>query len=111
MEIPYPPIISDLPQADIPMAGVRGWLLQGSSRQAVFFELPAGAVVPEHAHGAQWGIVIAGEIDLTIAGVRRTYRKGNSYEIPSGAVHSALCPTGALILDLFADPGRYRTKT
>lgn len=110
MASPYPPIIADLPEADIPMAGVRGWLLQGASRQAVFFELPPGAVVPEHAHGAQWGVVIRGEIDLTIAGVRRTYRKGDTYDIPAGARHSALCPGGALILDLFADPARYAAK-
>jgi len=110
MPSPYPPIIADLPEADIPMAGVRGWLLQGPSRQAVFFELPAGAAVPEHAHGAQWGVVLQGEIDLTIAGSRRTYQKGDSYEIPAGALHSARCPAGALILDLFADPGRYRIK-
>jgi len=61
---------------------VRGWLLQGTSRQAVFFDLPADAVVPEHAHEAQWGIVIEGVLDLTIAGVRRTYRKGDTYAIP-----------------------------
>jgi quercetin dioxygenase-like cupin family protein len=107
---PYPPIISDLPEADIPMAGVRGWLLQGVSRQAVFFELPPGAVVPEHSHGAQWGLVIEGELDLTVAGVRRTYRKGESYEIPDGAPHSAVCSGGALVLDLFADPARYAAK-
>ncbi|MBE0618207.1 MAG: cupin domain-containing protein [Proteobacteria bacterium] len=110
MTSPYPSIIADLPEADIPMAGVRGWLLQGSLRQAVFFELPAGAVVPDHAHGAQWGVVLQGEIDLTIAGARRTYRKGDSYEIPAGAPHSAQSASGALILDLFADPGRYRVK-
>lgn len=110
MASPYPPIIADLPEADIPMAGVRGWLLQGASRQAVFFELPPGSVVPEHAHGAQWGVVIQGEIDLTIAGVRRTYRKGDTYEIPAGALHSALCPGGALILDLFSDAARYSAK-
>jgi len=110
MKSPYPPIIAELPLADIPMAGVRGWLLQGDSRQAVFFELPPGAVVPEHAHGPQWGIVIEGELDLTISGTRRTYRKGDSYEIPEGAPHSARCAAGALVLDLFADPNRYRVK-
>jgi len=110
MESPYPPIISDLPLADIPMAGVRGWLLQGDPLQAVFFELPAGSIVPEHAHGAQWGIVIDGELELTIAGERRTYRKGDTYDIPDGAAHSAWCEGGALVLDLFADPRRYVAK-
>lgn len=111
MESPYPPIISTLPEADLPMAGVRGWLLQGETRQAVFFHLPAGTAVPEHAHGAQWGHVLEGEIELTVDGVCRTYRRGDSYDVPAGAVHSARCPNGALILDLFADPGRYRARS
>jgi len=110
MESPYPPIISDLPLADIPMPGVRGWLLQGSSRQAVFFQLPPGALVPEHAHGPQWGIVIEGEVELEISGERHSYQKGDTYVIPDGAPHSASCPGGALILDLFADAQRYRVK-
>lgn len=108
---PYPPIISTLPEADLPLAGVRGWLLQGEARQAVFFHLPPGTAVPEHAHGAQWGFVLQGEIELTIAGARRTYRKGDSYEVPAGALHAANCPAGALVLDLFADPDRYRAKS
>jgi len=111
MESPYPPIISELPLADIPMAGVRGWLLQGSTHQAVFFQLPPGAQVPEHAHGPQWGIVIEGVVELTISGERRTYRKGDTYQIPDRAPHSAGCPDGALVLDLFADPQRYRVKS
>lgn len=110
MENPYPPIISTLPEADLPMPGVRGWLLQGESRQAVFFQLPPETIIPEHAHGPQWGHVLQGEIELTVAGICRTYRRGDSYEVPDGAPHSARCPGGALILDLFADPGRYRAK-
>ncbi len=41
----YPPIISDLPQIDLPMGRAEGWLLQGKSRQAVFFRLEPGAAV------------------------------------------------------------------
>ncbi|MDW7712588.1 MAG: cupin domain-containing protein [Deferrisomatales bacterium] len=107
----YPDLIRDLPEADLRLPGVRGWLLQGATRQAVFFELPPGAAVPEHAHGAQWGIVISGELELTIGGALRTYRKGDTYEIPAGTPHSAACPGGALVLDLFADPSRYGPRT
>ncbi len=106
----FPTIITDLPQADVPMPGVTGWLLQGATRQAVFFRLEPGTLVPEHAHGAQWGLVIDGEIELTIAGETRTYRRGDRYEIPAAAPHSARCAHGALVLDLFADPGRYRSR-
>lgn len=104
----YPSIIADLPELDLPFEGVRGWLLQGETRQAVFFRLEPGTEIPEHAHGAQWGIVIEGRIELTIDGEPRRYSKGDTYAVAEGSPHRARCPDGALVLDLFADPHRYR---
>ncbi len=110
MTATYPPIIADLPEADLPMAGARGWLLQGPNRQAVFFRLEPGTTVPLHHHGAQWGMVIEGELELTIGATTRTYRQGDTYLIGAGEPHGATCAGGALILDLFADAARYRVK-
>ncbi|MBI5014230.1 MAG: cupin domain-containing protein [Deltaproteobacteria bacterium] len=106
----FPTLVTDLPRIDVPLPGVTGWLLQGESRQAVFFRLEAGIVIPEHSHGAQWGLVVEGEIELTIGGEARLYRKGDCYEIPAETPHSARCLGGALALDLFADADRYRAK-
>ena len=106
----FPDLITTLPKADLPVAGITGWLLQGETRQAVFFEIPPGAEVPEHSHGAQWGVVLDGEIELTIGGETRVYRKGDAYEIPAGAVHGARCPAGARVLALFADVSRYQPR-
>jgi len=108
VDFTFPEIITELPRADVPLEGVTGWLLQGETRQAVFFRLPPGSEVPRHAHGAQWGIVIEGEIELTIGDETRVYRKGDTYAIGAGVPHSARCGPGALVLDLFADPDRYR---
>ncbi|MBI5522066.1 MAG: cupin domain-containing protein [Desulfarculus sp.] len=102
--------ITRLPQADIPMAGVTAYLLAAPQGQAVFFKLPAGASVPPHSHGAQWGMVVQGEILLTIDGVEKTYRKGDDYYIGSGVVHSGVIKTDSLVIDVFADPGRYNAK-
>ncbi|MBI3461253.1 hypothetical protein HY009_10020, partial [Candidatus Acetothermia bacterium] len=55
----YAPIIHSLPEADIPVAGIRGWLLQSDGGQLVFFDIEPWAKVPEHSHGAQWGTVIS----------------------------------------------------
>jgi quercetin dioxygenase-like cupin family protein len=110
MEIPFPPVISTLPEIDSPLPGVRGWLVQGESRQVVFFQLQPGMEIPDHSHGAQWGVVLEGEIELTISGKARICRKGDSYDIPAGAVHSVRCPRGALAMDVFADAARYRPK-
>jgi len=106
----YPDLVTSLPLVDVSFPGVTGWLLQGESRQAVFFRLAPGTVVPEHAHGAQWGFVVEGALDLTISGETKTYGPGESYFIAEGAVHGARCDKGALVLDVFADPGRYRAR-
>lgn len=106
----YPDLITSLPQAELPLAGAQAWLLDGAPRQVAFFRLEPGSAVPDHAHGAQWGIIVEGEVEMTIAGERRTYRKGDCYLIPEGVTHSARCEAGALALDVFADAKRYRPR-
>jgi quercetin dioxygenase-like cupin family protein len=106
----YPPEIGALPEIDVPFPGVRGRLLQGTAQQLVFFDIDSFAEVKPHSHGAQWGIVVDGEVDLTVGGETRTYRKGDSYYIPSGVVHGARFKTQARVIDFFAEPDRYRTK-
>ena len=58
----YPDLIKGLPEADIPFKGVKGWLSQSDDHQIVFFDIEPIGKVAEHAHGAQWGFVIDGEI-------------------------------------------------
>ena len=106
----YPPIIRDLPLADIPFEGVKGHLLQGANRQVIFFDIEPIGTIPEHSHGAQWGVILEGEVELTISGVTRTCRKGDSYYIPAGAPHSVAVKTHCKALDLFADADRYKAR-
>ncbi|MGD8563993.1 MAG: cupin domain-containing protein [Desulfarculaceae bacterium] len=106
----YSDFIRKLPQADLPMDGVTGFLLSAPKGQVVFFEIPAGAQVPPHSHGAQWGIVVEGELELTIGGNTRTYTPGDSYAIASGEEHLAVCKTDCRVIDVFADPDRYQAK-
>jgi quercetin dioxygenase-like cupin family protein len=106
----YPGVITRLPEADIPFEGVKGWLSQGSDHQVVFMEIEAIGEVAPHAHGAQWGTVFNGEMDLTIGGDTRTYRKGDSYFIPAGVEHSAVFRKKTWLMDFFEDSERYKTK-
>ncbi|GAB4268085.1 MAG: hypothetical protein Kow0092_21750 [Deferrisomatales bacterium] len=110
MTHPFPSFIASLPEVDVPVEGALGRLFQGEAGQAVFFELQPGTVIPEHSHGAQWGVVLEGEIELTVSGQARRCRRGDSYAIPAGASHSARCPGGARVLDFFADRDRYRPR-
>jgi quercetin dioxygenase-like cupin family protein len=106
----YPDFIKRLPEADIPFKGIRGRLLQAGDHQAVFLDIDPVGELPPHSHGAQWGVVLDGEMALCIGGETRTYRKGDSYFIPAGTVHSATFPTQVKVLDLFAERSRYRPK-
>ena len=86
----YPAFIRHLPEVDLPIDGVRGWLSQAADHQVVFFDIDPVGEIPPHSHGEQWGVVIEGEMELTISGETQVYRKGDSYHIPAEAVHSAV---------------------
>jgi quercetin dioxygenase-like cupin family protein len=107
---PYPEMMRTLPEIEISVPGIRGWLLQGSLTQAVFFDIEGGIRMPEHCHCAQWGIVVEGEMILTIDGRARTYRKGDWYFIPAGVEHAAEFPARVNVIDVFNDPARYKAK-
>ena len=106
----YPEMIRSLPEIDIHIDGIRGWLLQGGDRQAVFFDIQPIGVVPPHAHCAQWGLMVAGEMALTIGDETRVYRKGDSYFIPEGVVHSARFITRVNVIDVFDAADRYTVR-
>lgn len=106
----YAEEIRQLPEAKIPFDGIKGWLSQGHDHQIVFFDIRAIGKVAEHSHGAQWGVVFEGEMDLTIGGETKTYKKGDHYYIPSGVIHSATFKKRTQVMDFFADKGRYNVK-
>jgi quercetin dioxygenase-like cupin family protein len=106
----FPKMIKDLPEVDLPFKGVKGWLLQGIDKQVVFFDIEPIDVIPEHSHGEQWGIVIEGELELAVDGMKKAYRKGDYYYIPAGALHSVTFKTQAKVIDFFADVNRYKPK-
>lgn len=106
----YPKIITSLPNADISIEGVKGWIAQGKDFQIVFFEIEPAGILPPHSHRAQWGIVVEGEMSLTIGGKTKRYTKGDSYYIPEGVLHQAEFHSYFRALDFFAEPRRYKEK-
>lgn len=75
-----------------------------------FFRFHKDMDLPPHAHGPQLGTVIAGEIVFTISGEARTYRPGDSHDIPAGVEHSARIRAGTIAVDVFAEADRYPLK-
>jgi quercetin dioxygenase-like cupin family protein len=106
----FPEMITRLPEADIPVPGVRAWLLQAKDHQIAFFDIePIGEIAP-HSHGEQWGVVVEGEMELTISGETKRYGPGDSYHILPGAVHGAKFLSHFRAIDFFTDADRYKPK-
>ena len=106
----FPEPIRNLPEADIPLDGIKAYLSQAQSHQIIFMEFTEDVELPEHSHEAQWGIVLAGKIDFTIDGVERTYSKGDSVFIGKGVKHSAKIYAGYADISFFNEKDRYRPK-
>ena len=106
----FPEFIRALPRVDSPLASLRGWMLQTGQALAMFYEIPDGVDVPEHAHGAQWGVVLEGAVEFTIGRETRTYGAGETYFVPAGVQHRALIHPGYVGIDVFADADRYSAR-
>ncbi len=110
-EFYFPALIKGLPEADITFKGIKGWLSQGPDHQIVFMDIEPIGEVADHSHGEQWGVVLEGEMDFTIGGVKKTYTKGDSYYIGDGVVHSAVFKKRTFVMDMFRQKDRYKVKS
>jgi quercetin dioxygenase-like cupin family protein len=106
----FPEIVTSLPQADAPGERVRTYLLQGEGKQVAFVAFDADVDAPGEAHAAQWVVVLAGEVELTVAGEQAVYRRGDTYYVPAGVPHAARIKTGSRLLDFFDQADRFRVK-
>jgi quercetin dioxygenase-like cupin family protein len=106
----FPEMITNLPEADIPIEGVQSHLFQGEGQQFVFMSFENDVEVPEHSHEGQWGVVLDGEIELAIDGKKYTFKKGDTYFVPKGIKHGARIRRGYKDLTLFDQKDRYKAK-
>jgi quercetin dioxygenase-like cupin family protein len=106
----FPEFIAALPAPRSPVE-MSAHIVPSEHVLTMFYEVDDDVEVPEHAHGAQWGVVLDGELELTIDGVAHTYRRGDSYYVPDGAPHSARIKGGSAGIDVFADAHRYEAAT
>jgi len=105
-----PEIITKHPEAEIPFRGVKSHLIQANEQQLIFMSFDNDTEVPEHSHEAQWGVVLDGEMELTVAGKTKLLRKGDSYYIEKEQKHSAKIKKGYKDLTLFNQKDRYNFK-
>ncbi len=106
----FPDPIKNLPEANIPLEGIKAYLSQSDTHQIIFMEFAKDVELPEHSHAAQIGIVLEGRIDLMIGGNKGTYTKGDRYYIPEGILHSGKIYAGYADITFFDEPDRYSRK-
>ncbi|WP_121630506.1 cupin domain-containing protein [Tropicibacter alexandrii] len=109
----FPDFIRAFPAIDVPFPEdvVETAVIRSDDGLVAFFTFVKDMDLPPHAHGDQWGTVVAGEIAFTIGGETRTYRAGDSYSIPAGVEHGARIKAGTRVIDVFAEPDRYAIKS
>ncbi len=107
----YATVITDLPEANVPFEGIKAWILQEENHQLAFMQTEAKARIPEHSHDyAEWGMIIEGEIELTVEGKRRNCKKGDEFLIPARTEHKLVFLVKSRAVFLFSERTRYRTK-
>jgi len=111
-EIPFdfPDAIRSLKRADIPFEGCTAYLVQGEAEQVLFMRFEKNVELPEHSHDPQWGVVLSGRIELTIAGETRTFAAGDTYYIPKGVKHRGRIFAGYADITYFGQKDRYRAS-
>ena len=106
----FPDAVRNLPEAELPLEGARAYLSQAEGHQILFMVFEQDVDLPRHAHAAQWGIVLEGEITLTIGDETRTYGKGERYYIPAGVPHAGRIHAGYADITFFDQADRYQAK-
>ncbi len=106
----FPDPIKNLPEADIPLEGIKAYLSQSEHHQLLFMQFENDVDLPEHAHAAQIGFVLEGKIDLIIEGKKQSYTKGDRYYIPTDVKHSAKIYAGYADITFFDEASRYSAK-
>ena len=98
----FPTRIASLPPFEGPFDAHR---LAADDCDVLFASYPAGTTIGDHSHETHnVGVITAGELLLTIAGVERRYGPGDWYEVARGVVHSARFEVATSEIELWFTP-------
>lgn len=109
----FPDFIRALPALDVPFPDdvISTNAVRSDQGLVVYFTVHQDFDLPEHSHGAQWGTIFYGTVELTIAGETRIYKSGDSWDIPAGTPHSGKLKAGSLVMDVFEEADRYALRS
>ncbi|MBQ7516494.1 MAG: cupin domain-containing protein [Schwartzia sp.] len=97
-------IIDKVPSRDYGIEGLTVHVDHTSTGTVYFVSAEKEVPFPEHAHAAQWTIVVSGECRFTANGKTRTYKAGETYFIPAGLKHQITLGAGYSEVDYVDDP-------
>ncbi len=93
--------IASIPKKEI-IPGFRGRFVHTEQSTLAYWEIDAGAELPEHAHHhEQTTQVLEGQFSFTLEGETRICEPGTIVVIPSYAKHSGKALTPCRLLDTF----------
>lgn len=95
--------INQFPEVQ-PIPGCRLRAPHGEHIMLSYLRMEPGAEVPSHAHPhEQAGMLLEGQLELTIGDETRVMRPGEMYIVPGGVTHRAVAINGpVLVLDIFS---------
>lgn len=102
--------LGDLEEEEI-LPGLRAKMIHGERMTLVYWNIDAGAPLPEHSHPHEQIVnLLSGAFELRVDGKSSVMREGMVYTIPSNAPHGGHALTDCRILDVFS-PVREDYKT
>lgn len=105
MNTPFPDFVDDLPLRDYGLPGLTVHVDTSPLGETYFVSAQKEIVFPEHAHGAQYTVVVSGSCAYTADGKTVTYKKGDIYFIPAGQKHQITLHAGYAEMDYVLNEG------
>lgn len=94
--------LSNIEEREI-MKGFRARFVNSDHMTNAYWNVTAGATLPEHAHPhEQVTNIITGRFEMTVDGETKTIEAGDVVVIPPGAKHRARALTDCFIIDVFS---------
>lgn len=100
----FPDIIKKVPSRNYGIDGLAVHVDHTTTGTVYFVSASKEVVFPEHAHAAQWTIVVTGSCTFTADGKSTTYGAGETYFIPAGLRHQITLHAGYSEVDYVDDP-------
>jgi quercetin dioxygenase-like cupin family protein len=108
MENEFPEFVKALPRPDASI-DFNAYLSSGDRGLVMFYDVAdSDALVPEHVHGDQWGIVLSGTVRMQIGNEMKVCHRGDTYFVPAGVPHTTWVEAGTRGIDVFEEHDRYK---